>query len=80
MADMIGLKRVLNVSRMFLKQAASHFIKKNLTTVFNFLGKITPFQRENDQYYVYKHDVNLISVPIMAHKHCQNLPVITKGP
>ena len=50
MADMIGLKRVLNVSRMFLKQAASHFIKKNLTTVFNFLGKITPFQRENDQY------------------------------
>ena len=61
---------------MFLKQAASHFIKKNLTTVFNFLGKITPFQRENDQYYVYKHDVNLISVPIMAHKHCQTLPVI----
>ena len=32
------------------------------------------------KYYVYKHDVNLISVPIMAHKHCQNLPVITKGP
>ena len=64
----------------FLSKQLLISFKKNLTTVFNFLGKITPFQRENDQYYVYKHDVNLISVPIMAHKHCQTLPVITKGP
>ena len=75
----------------FLSKQLLISLKKNLTTVFNFLCKITPFQRENDQYhsagkrdrdpnYVYKHDVNLISVPIMAHKHCQTLPVITKGP
>ena len=56
------------------------FYLKNLTTVLNFLGKINPVQRDNYQYYVYKHDVNLISVPIMAHKHCQTLLVITKGP
>ena len=48
----------------FLSKQLLISLKKNLTTVFNFLGKITPFQRENDQYYVYKHDVNLISVPI----------------